>query len=133
MALRKAERAIKVFPMPPFSGGLSSSPAQDNECAVFENATLVRDNWLRTRPGTYLAHAPGAINNNPITGIFCGGLGEEGVSSGLYVVVVKSDGTGHYHRMQPGWKPGDQVSFGSFTLPYGDLYECRFLTAGVKL
>jgi hypothetical protein len=129
MALRKAERSIKVYPMPALTGGLSTNPSQDNECEVFENATLVRDNWLRTRPGTYLAHAEGGLNHNPITGIANYGLGD----GDLYVIVTKSDATLHYHKMQAGWKPGDTVSFGTVSMPYGGLDEVRFEAVGIKI
>lgn len=114
MALKKVEKTIQTLPIPDLTGGLSTSQAQDNECQIFENVDIGRNQWVTSRAGTTIVHAPGAINSWPIAGIANYGLG----SGSVTIVIAKKSTTYYYHKPQVGWKPGDQVSFGSFTVPY---------------
>lgn len=114
MALKKTERSVQSIPLPEFTGGLTNSQSQDNECQVFDNVDISRNQWTASRAGTTLAHNPGAIDYTPVMGIANYGLGD----GALHIVVVKTSGIGYYHKPQQGWQAGDRVSFSTFTLPY---------------
>ena len=121
MALKKVSKTVQTFPVPDLTGGYSTSQAQDNECQIFENVDIGRNQWVTSRAGTTIVHDPGAINSWPISGIAnCGVGGGNNAASpgGVYIVIAKQNYTFYAHKPQVGWMPGERVVFTPFTVPY---------------
>lgn len=126
MSLMPVDPTIRTKALPALTGGLSSFPAKDNECPIYNNVDVNRDGWLTTRTGTVLAHDLNALGSNQVTGI-----ANLGINDGrLYIVVAKQGTTFYFHVPSTNWVPGLYANFGTFTVPYdGGTSRTNFTSA----
>jgi hypothetical protein len=121
MPLIPAGGQPRTFALPKLTGGLCTTQAQDNECAVFENLEATRNGWVQTRAGTTLLHAQGALGSQMVVGLGMSGSSTGGIApvagtSNQRFIVAKTGTTFYYTTPTRGAVLG-AVAFSTFTVP----------------